>query len=295
MNSNFAINLDHKDIISISGEDSLNFLQNIISNDVNLITKDKSIYSCLLSPQGKFLYDFMICKAPNDHLLLQCNKEISDDFINKLKIYRLRSKVEINKTEEYQSFFFNVANEVINTSFNKIKGSTIQNNYGLFFNDPRLDDFGIHGIIYATKVKNLIKDLNLKLLDINIFKNLCHNTGLIDFVPSQALSNYFSLELNLKELEGLSFKKGCFVGQENTARMNLKNKVRRRILPFQLIDGSVEINQEIHHNNNVIGSILSLDPNFAIIKIEETNNLFNLSIPLEKATIKIIKPFWLTI
>ena len=110
MNSNFAINLDHKDIISISGEDSLNFLQNIISNDVNLITKDKSIYSCLLSPQGKFLYDFMICKAPNYHLLLQCNKEISDDFINKLKIYRLRSKVEINKTEEYQSFFFNVAN-----------------------------------------------------------------------------------------------------------------------------------------------------------------------------------------
>ena len=118
----------------------------------------------------------------------------------------------------------------------------------------------------------------------------CFQVFKLDF-----LSNYFSLELNLKELEGLSFKKGCFVGQENTARMNLKNKVRRRILPFQLIDGSVEINQEIHHNNNVIGSILSLDPNFAIIKIEETNNLFNLSIPLEKATIKIIKPFWLTI
>ena len=77
--------------------------------------------------------------------------------------------------------------------------------------------------------------------------------------------------------------------------MNLKNKVRRRIFPFQLIDGSVEINEEINYNNGLLGSILSKDPNFLIIKTEETENLFNLPIKLEQSTIKIIKPFWLTI
>lgn len=106
MNSNFVIPLDHKSIISISGVDSSNFLQNIISNDINLVTKEKSIYSCLLSPQGKFLYDFVISKDSADQFLLQCNKETSVDLINKLKIYKLRSKVEINEIEQYQSFFF---------------------------------------------------------------------------------------------------------------------------------------------------------------------------------------------
>jgi len=295
MNSNFVISLEHKAIISVSGVDSSNFLQNIISNDINLVTEKKSIYSCLLSPQGKFLYDFIICKDSTGQFLLQCNKETSVDLINKLKVYRLRSKVEINEIEQYQSFFFNMANEVINESFKKIKGYTIQNSYGIFFNDPRLEDFGIHGIIDKSKLQNLIKDLNVKFLDLNIFKNLCHNTGLIDFIPSEALFNYFSLELNLKELGGLSFKKGCFVGQENTARMNLKNKVRRRIFPFQLIDGSVEISEEINHNNSLLGSVLSKDPNFIIIKTEEAENLFNLPIKLKQSTIKIIKPFWLTI
>jgi len=77
--------------------------------------------------------------------------------------------------------------------------------------------------------------------------------------------------------------------------MNLKNKVRRRIFPFQLIDGSVEISEEIYHNNSLLGSVLSKDPNFIIIKTEEAENLFNLPIKLKQSTIKIIKPFWLII
>lgn len=295
MNSNFAIQLDKKSIISITGSDSVNFLQNIISNDVNLVTNDKSIYSCLLSPQGKFLYDFMLCKNSSDQFLLQCNKEISSDFVNKLTIYKLRSQIEIKVIEDYQSFFFNIANNIIDTSFNKIKGSTIQNNYGLFFNDPRLDDFGIHGIIHHTRVNDLIKNLNLTLLNLHVYENLCHNLGLIDFVSAHVLSNYFSLELNLKELGALSFKKGCFVGQENTARMNLKNKIRKRILPFQIIDGTAKNNEEINYNNNSIGSIISVNPNFAIIKIEEANSLVNKPIQIEQATIKITKPHWLSI
>jgi len=108
MNSNFVISLEHKAIISVSGVDSSNFLQNIISNDINLVTEEKSIYSCLLSPQGKFLYDFIICKDSTGQFLLQCNKETSVDLINKLKVYRLRSKVEINEIEQYQSFFISL-------------------------------------------------------------------------------------------------------------------------------------------------------------------------------------------
>ena len=107
MNSNFAIHLEHKSIISISGVDASNFLQNIISNDIHLVNKSCSLYSCLLSPQGKFMYDFMIVSLSEDSYLIQCNKAIVDDFISKLNIYKLRSQVIIeNVATNYKSFFF---------------------------------------------------------------------------------------------------------------------------------------------------------------------------------------------
>ena len=80
-----------------------------------------SIYSCLLTPQGKFLYDFIITKKSSDHYLLQCNKLIVDDFIAKLTVYKLRSQIQISKVDqEYVSLFFNMANEIIASKFNTI-------------------------------------------------------------------------------------------------------------------------------------------------------------------------------
>ena len=297
MNSNFAIHLEHKSIISISGMDASNFLQNIISNDIHLVNKSCSIYSCLLSPQGKFIYDFMIVSLSEDSYLIQCNRKIVDDFISKLNIYKLRSQVIIENVDQYyKSFFFNMANEIISSEFNATKGFTIRNDYGFFFNDPRLNDLGIHGIISQEKCNDLSKDLNLSLLDINTFIKICHNVGLTDLVPADALSNFFSLELNLKELNGIGFKKGCFVGQENTARMNLKNKIRKRVFPIQIIEGSVAIEEAITLNKKNIGKIISLDPCcFAVIKIEDNKDALNKTIELENSKIKISKPYWLNL
>ncbi len=294
MNSNFGIHLEHKSIISVSGTDCINFLQNIISNDIFLISDSNSIYSYLLSPQGKFLYDFMIIQRSKDNFLLQCNKKDATDFVDKLCTYKLRSNIEIKQLDgKFKSYFFNTANELIKTSFKTIKGFTISNDYGFFFNDPRIDEFGIHGIIYEDKNKNLVKELALTLLPFQTYEKLCHNTGLTDLIPTKALQDFFSLELNGKELHGVSFKKGCFVGQENTARMNLKNKIRKRVLPIQIISGSVEINEHISINENMVGKIISIDPHcFAAIKIEEAN-VFEQIIPLKQGSIKITKPNWL--
>jgi folate-binding protein YgfZ len=294
MNSNFGIRLEHKSIISVSGTDCTYFLQNIISNDIFLSTDSNSIYSYLLSPQGKFLYDFMIIQQSKDNFLLQCNKKDATDFVDKLCTYKLRSNIEIKQLDEkFKSYFFNTANELIKTSFKTIRGFTISNAYGFFFNDPRIDEFGIHGIIYEDKDKDLVKELTLTLLPFQTYEKLCLNNGLTDFIPAKALQDFFSLELNGKELHGVSFKKGCFVGQENTARMNLKNKIRKRVLPIQIISGIVEINEHISINENIVGKIISIDPHcFAVIKIEEVN-VFEQIIPLKQGSIKITKPYWL--
>ena len=295
MNSDFAIHLSHKSIFLITGKDKIEFLQNIISNDIRHVSKEQSIYSTLLSPQGKFLYDFNIIQSGED-FLIQCNKNDIDDLIARLTIYKLRSDVVfVKKDEELLSLFINVDSKGIFESSIKILGSTMINEFGIFFNDTRISEFGIHGIIQKNKAEEFVKTLNLQTLPIQTYQKLCHNIGFFEFLSKDILNQIFSLELNLKELHGVDFKKGCFVGQENTARMNLKEKIRRRLLPVQILNGQPKEQETIKLNDKIIGKIISTDPHcFALIKIEE-ELLFKQSINLENASIKIIKPYWLHI
>jgi len=296
MNSDFAIHLSHKSIFLITGKDKIEFLQNIISNDIRHVSKEQSIYSTLLSPQGKFLYDFNIIQSGED-FLIQCNKNDIDDLITKLTIYKLRSDVVfVKKDEELLSLFINVDSKGIFESSKKILGSTMVNEFGIFFNDTRISEFGIHGIIQKNKAEEFVKTLNLQTLPIQTYQKLCHNIGFFEFLSKDILNQIFSLELNLKELHGVDFKKGCFVGQENTARMNLKEKIRRRLLPVQILNGQPKEQETIKLNDKIIGKIISTDPHcFALIKIEEDELLFKQSINLDGASIKIIKPYWLNI
>ena len=296
MNSDFAIHLSHKSIFLITGKDKIEFLQNIISNDIRHVSKEQSIYSTLLSPQGKFLYDFNIIQSGED-FLIQCNKNDIDDLITRLTIYKLRSDVVfVKKDEELLSLFINVDSKGIFESSKKILGSTMVNEFGIFFNDTRISEFGIHGIIQKNKVEEFVKTLNLQTLPIQTYQKLCHNIGFFEFLSKDILNQIFSLELNLKELHGVDFKKGCFVGQENTARMNLKEKIRRRLLPVQILNGQPKEQETIKLNDKIIGKIISTDPHcFALIKIEEDELLFKRSINLDGASIKIIKPYWLNI
>ena len=296
MNSDFAIHLSHKSIFLITGKDKIEFLQNIISNDIRHVSKEQSIYSTLLSPQGKFLYDFNIIQSGED-FLIQCNKNDIDDLITRLTIYKLRSDVVfVKKDEELLSLFINVDSKGIFESSKKILGSTMVNEFGIFFNDTRISEFGIHGIIQKNKAEEFVKTLNLQTLPIQTYQKLCHNIGFFEFLSKDILNQIFSLELNLKELHGVDFKKGCFVGQENTARMNLKEKIRRRLLPVQILNGQPKEQETIRLNDKIIGKIVSTDPHcFALIKIEEEELLFKQSINLDNASIKIIKPYWLNI
>jgi len=296
MNSDFAIHLSHKSIFLITGKDKIEFLQNIISNDIRHVSKEQSIYSTLLSPQGKFLYDFNIIQSGED-FLIQCNKNDIDDLIARLTIYKLRSDVVfVKKDEELLSLFINVDSKGIFESSKKILGSTMVNEFGIFFNDTRISEFGIHGIIQKNKAEEFVNTLNLQTLPIQTYQKLCHNIGFFEFLSKDILNQIFSLELNLKELHGVDFKKGCFVGQENTARMNLKEKIRRRLLPVQILNGQPKEQETIKLNDKIIGKIISTDPHcFALIKIEEDELLFKQSINLDGASIKIIKPYWLNI
>jgi folate-binding protein YgfZ len=284
-----------KSFISIKGEDSIDFIQNIISNDIKKVTDNNCIFASLLTPQGKFLFEFIIFKTKNI-FLIECNNELTKELFNKLYNYKLRSKIEIKIEDNLIS---------IDIPFVKFKSLNINKlnlinykNY-LIFEDPRIKNTLARAIIEQSKIKEFLNDLNIKLSNEKyLLEKKLFDVG----VPSkdiQKLQNQlFSLEANFLELNGIDQKKGCYVGQENTARMYLKNKVNKKLFALQTINGKVKEGQKINLDNEEIGKVLidDLFP-FALIKINKDNKnlIAGKELKTETASIKINIPNWMVI
>ena len=135
------------------------------------------------------------------------------------------------------------------------------------FIDSRKKKLGARILSSLEKLYLTIKKLDLKIADIKIYHDLAYHEG----IPIKGLENLkeklFGLEANFEELNGIDFQKGCYVGQENTARMKLKNKIRRRLLAVKS-EGKISVGNEVVFNNNKIGKVLIGDPYpFALIKM----------------------------
>ena len=284
-----------KSFISIKGEDSIDFIQNIISNDIKKVADNNCIFASLLTPQGKFLFEFIIFKTKNI-FFIECNSELTKELFNKLYNYKLRSKVEIKIEDNLISIDIPF---VKFQSLNINKLNLINYKNYLIFEDPRIKNTSARAIIEQSKIKEFLNDLNIELSN---EKYLLEKKLFALGVPSkdiQKLQNQlFSLEANFLELNGIDQKKGCYIGQENTARMHLKNKVNKRLFALQIINGRVQEGQKINLDNEEIGKVLidDLFP-FALIKINKDNKnlIANKELKTETASIKINIPSWMVI
>ena len=282
-----------KGFVSVSGIDSPDFLQNIISNDIKKVTDNNCIFASLLTPQGKFLFEFIILKREKSYLI-ECNEELTKDLFNKLNSYILRSKVEIKIEKNLTS---------VDIPFLKFKELNFNNlnlinykNY-LIFEDPRIKNTLERAVIEQSKIKDFLNDLNIELSNKKyLFEGKLFKLGIPSKDINKLQNQIFSLEANFQELNGIDQKKGCYIGQENTARMNLKNKVNKRLFAIKIISGEVKEDQKITLENEEIGKII-IDGQFpfAIIKInkENKNSLINKELKTETSTIELNLPNWL--
>ena len=259
--------LKDRGVLLISGQDSKDFLQNLVTNDINKVTETQSCFSSLLTPQGKYLFDFMIVKH-KDGYFLDCELNQINGLINKLNVYKLNSKIEItNLSHKFQVTV--ISNEKfisINNSKNH-EGTTITYRDDPFFIDPRNKKLGARGIVNLEKLYLSIKKLELKLEDSKNYYELSYNLGIAQINTKNLQEKIFGLECNFEELNGIDFKKGCYVGQENTARMKLKNKVRKKLFAIKSND-KLKIGSDINFNSIKIGQIVIDEPYpFGLIKI----------------------------
>ena len=290
MEKDQIIILKDRGLISISGKDAREYLQNIITNDINKVSETSSVFSALLSPQGKYLFEFFVLKSNNGYFL-DCYDKTTEELIKNLAKYKLRSQIEIkDMSSEFVIGIISLDKfkEIQNNEKNK--ASTILYKESPIFIDSRRKELGARILSNIKKLDSTIKELNLEKSDIKTYLNHAYLHG----IPVKGLENLkeqlFGLEANFEELNGIDFKKGCYVGQENTARMKLKNKLRRRLFPIK-VKGKINIGSEIMFNNNKIGKVLINDPYpFALIKLydPEFSEFKDKEMQADNTTVKIL-------
>ena len=295
MNNNVYI-LEDRAVLYINGEDAKGFLQNLISNDIEKVTENSSCFASLLTPQGKFLYEFILLKHKSGYLI-DCEKSQSEDFFNQLNLYKIRSKVEI----------LNLSNEfvVANLSYEKflsIEGAKDVEGFTLKFRedpivlDPRNKNLGARLIINLEKLYLSLKKLELKDNNINNYYDLSHKLGIVPKNLNKLKNKLFGIECNFEELNGIDFKKGCYVGQENTARIKLKDKLSKRLLPIEIIDGQLDEDEKIYNNDVEIGKVLiNQEYPYALIKYLDKNFSKDQIYKSKNGSFKIFIPNWLKI
>lgn len=250
-----VIKLLDRTVIEITGSDRKQFLQGLITNDILQLEPQEMLYSCMLSNKGRFLYDFFIfCDQDNEKIYLDCASKRADEIAKKLSFYKLRADVVIKLNQEIQILWSSQA-----TEFND--GGLIGS-----FLDPRHENMGCR--IYAQDVKNI---------DDNQGQTPYHKARIDNLVPEGEYDLTFDksliLEFGFDNLNAISYDKGCYVGQELTARTHHLGQIRKKVYLAEIrniaeIFSAEEIkevanqtnllkNSEICYDNRPIGLILS--------------------------------------
>jgi folate-binding protein YgfZ len=221
----FAL-LPHRSVIAVGGPDRAEFLQGLISNDTAKVGPGQAIWAALLTPQGRFLNDMFVVEDGNGVFLMETERERAAALAKKLKMYTLRSKVTVedrSESMEVAVVFGPEADKVL-----PVAGATA-------FVDPRLPELGVRVLAPAGQTAKL---LGLAEAPLAGYEALRLGLGVPDGSRDLPVEKALLLESGFDELHGVDWKKGCYMGQELTARTKYRGLIKRRLFPVK-IDGAL--------------------------------------------------------
>jgi|TARA_Y100000031_G_scaffold60174_1_gene67975 hypothetical protein len=286
--------LEDRGILFIHGSDTKEFLQNLITNDINKVDEANSCFASLLTPQGKYLFDFLVVKHKKGYFI-DCEKKQIQELFKQLNIYKLRSDIEIlNLSNEFVVTVFSYEKFMLFDEAKDLLGNTFKYREDPIFLDPRHKKLGGRLIINLEKLYLSLKKLDLQSIDPEKYYKSSYELGIPQKNTEKLRNKLFGIECNFEELNGIDFKKGCYVGQENTSRIKLREKLSKRLLPIKLIDGELIEGSSIKNNVNEIGKVLINDQYpFAIVKYLSDHFDPKIKYKSENAVLKIMKPEWI--
>jgi folate-binding protein YgfZ len=221
-----CVPLANRGVIRVAGRDARRLLQGLISNDLDHLAPDRPLYAALLTPQGKYLYDFII-SDDGATLLLDTERARLGSLIQRLTLYRLRAEVTFSDESERLAVL---------AVFDRgpVPDSALPP--GSAHRDPRVPELGLRVVLPRDAVQGFIAEHGLIQVDPVEYDRLRLSLGVPDGSRDLVVEKSLLLESGFEELHGVSFTKGCFVGQELTARTKHRGLIKRRLLPVR-VDG----------------------------------------------------------
>lgn len=231
MTGSHYVILEDRAVIALAGPEARPLLQGLISNDIEKTTDSEASYAALLTPQGKFLFDFLISQKAGA-LLLETERPRVPDLLRRLMMYRLRAKVELlDRSEDFAVAA--LLGEDLPAALNlpATPGACRDEGDGLVMLDPRLPALGGRALLPPATIEDTLQGLGFQPALREVYEHHRLALGVPEGSPDLTLERATLLESGFEELNGVDFKKGCFVGQELTARMKYRGLVRKRLMP----------------------------------------------------------------
>ncbi len=242
--SNFCFVDKNRAILTLEGKDKIDFLQALTTNNIDNIPKEHMVYTAILSPQGKYLFDFFVFSLSNNEIFIDIHKSRAGAIKKFLEFYKLNSDVFISD-KKCQIIISSKKEEAYS------------------FADPRAKILGWRCYNFNEELK--IPDQGFDDFQINRLKTLVPETG-VELIPEKS----YILELNFEKLQGVDFKKGCYIGQEVTARMKHKATLKNRLYCGHIRSSPKNADdRKVYSSDKAVGDVYSIFNNYCLIKIKE--------------------------
>ncbi len=237
MAGRFYLIAQARGLLQIAGDDRRSYLQGLVSNDVTLVDGGRAIYAGLLTAQGRFLHDFFVAEL-DDKFYLDAEAGRIDDLKRRLSLYRLRSKVTLTAPIETHRVAVLFGDKVLRSlDLPDDAGRAKAFAGGVVFVDPRLSTLGARAILPTNRL-GALENAGFVPGDPGAYEELRLALGVPDGSRDLPIEKALLLENGFDELHGVDWKKGCYVGQELTARMKYRALVRKRLMPVR-VDGKL--------------------------------------------------------
>jgi folate-binding protein YgfZ len=239
----------HRSVIAIGGPDRVEFLQGLISNDTTKVAPGRAIWAALLTPQGRFLNDMFVADGGDGTLLLETERERAAALAKKLSLYKLRSKVTVEDRRESLEVAVAYGPDAATTL--PLDGAIAA------FVDPRLGELGIRVIAPAGTAATLLQSHGFSAAPLQSYDELRLTLGVPDGSRDLVVDKALLLESGFDELNGIDWQKGCYMGQELTARTKYRALIRKRLFPVKVEGALPEPGAPVHLGDQEVGELRS--------------------------------------
>jgi folate-binding protein YgfZ len=225
--------LEDRGILAVSGPDRRPFLQGLVSNDVDKVSPTAARYAAFLTAQGKYLHDFMMVEA-GESIWLDAEAARLGDLKRRLSMYRLRARVSLDERSDLAVAAIFGAGEAAILGLPSEPGAARPLGSGVAFVDPRLASLGARAILPRENARAVLADAGIAETGFDIYDRLRLSLGIPDGSRDLVLEKSILLESGFDELNGVDWQKGCYIGQELTARTRYRGLVKKRLTPVRI-------------------------------------------------------------